>query len=65
MKINEVRALAKKRGLPKVPKTKKLIIQAMQEAEGNNPCYNTGYSSECGQDECLWLPDCQTADSKE
>ncbi|MBF0286960.1 MAG: SAP domain-containing protein [SAR324 cluster bacterium] len=64
MKINEVRALAKQKGLEKIPKSKKLIIQAMQEAEGSNACYNTGYSGECGQDGCLWLADCQTADSK-
>lgn len=59
MKIAEVRELAVQRGL-KADKMKKTeIIRAIQAAEGNTVCFDTGAAVECGQADCLWLTDCK------
>lgn len=59
MKIAEVRELAVQRGL-KADKMKKTeIIRAIQAAEGNTACFDTGAAAECGQADCLWLTDCR------
>jgi hypothetical protein len=59
MTLQEIREIAKKRGLT-VGKMKKVeIVRAIQEAEGNAACFDTGKSAECGQSGCLWLRTCQ------
>jgi hypothetical protein len=52
---------AKARGLAvknysKLAKTD--LIRAIQEKEGNAPCYQD--ISDCWQFDCLWRPDCQS-----
>ncbi|MBN2283503.1 MAG: SAP domain-containing protein [Deltaproteobacteria bacterium] len=57
MKMNEVRAIAKKWGVDtRVGRTKKDIIRDIQIREGFEPCYQT--KSECGEMHCLWRQDC-------
>ena len=34
------------------------LIRAIQEKEGNTPCYQNIY--DCWQFDCLWRPDCQS-----
>ena len=59
MKLPEVRELAAKRGL-KTDKMKKAeVIRAVQVAEGNTACFDTGTATECGQQSCLWREDCK------
>lgn len=59
MKIVEVRELAAQRGL-KTDKLKKTgIIRAIQAAEENTACFDTGKAAECAQDDCLWRDDCK------
>jgi hypothetical protein len=59
MKLQEVKQMAKQRGL-KAEKMKKCeIIRTIQTDEGNFPCYGTGNSPECGQLNCLWRQDCE------
>lgn len=59
MKLAEVRELAAQRGL-KTDKLKKTeIIRAIQSAEGNTACFDTGTTAECGQVNCLWRADCK------
>ena len=58
MKLAEVRELAAQRGL-KTDKLKKAeIVRAIQAAEGNTACFDTGMAAECGQVNCLWRKDC-------
>ena len=59
MKMQEVREIAKKMGIKTANMKKADIIKAIQLAEGNIDCYNSGKSAECGQDNCLWREDCE------
>lgn len=58
MKANDVKEIAAGHGI-KVGKMKKSeIIRAIQRAEQNNDCFETGQISHCGQSGCLWREDC-------
>lgn len=58
MKLDEVKKIATAHGI-KVGKLRKAdLIQQIQQAEGNDPCYATGKSGVCGQEQCLWREDC-------
>ncbi len=62
MKIDEIIKIAKKQGLPSLPKKKADLIRAIQKSENNSECYATAISSTCGQDTCLWRTDCVKED---
>ena len=58
MKLEEIKEIAKQHGI-KTGKMKKAdLVRAIQMAESNDACFETGQASTCGQDECLWRPDC-------
>jgi hypothetical protein len=58
MKLEEIKEIAKQHNI-KVGKLKKTeLVRAIQVAESNNVCFETGQASECGQTECLWRADC-------
>ena len=58
MTVKEIQGIANKMGL-KAGKMKKAdLIRMIQAAEGNTPCFQTGAASSCGQENCLWLSDC-------
>jgi hypothetical protein len=58
MKVEEIREIARQRGL-KVGKMKKAeMIRIIQQSEGNEECFASGKASMCGQGNCLWLHDC-------
>jgi len=58
MKLEEIKAIAKQHDI-KVGKMKKAeLVRAIQAAEGNDACFETGQASGCGQAECLWRDDC-------
>lgn len=58
MKVEEIKVIAKQHGI-KVGKLKKAeLVRAIQEAEGNNACFETGQAAGCGQAGCLWRDDC-------
>ncbi len=59
MKMQEVKEIAKKRGIKTANMKKADIIRAIQQAEGNCDCYDTGRVAECGQSNCLWRDDCK------
>jgi hypothetical protein len=59
VKLQEVKEMAKHRGLKVKKMIKNEIIRAIQRDEGNFPCYGTGKSAECGQSNCLWRKDCE------
>jgi hypothetical protein len=58
MKVEEIREIARQRGL-KVGKMKKTeMLRAIQQSEGNEECFASGKTAECGQEKCLWRNDC-------
>jgi hypothetical protein len=58
MKLEEIKEIARQHEI-KVGKLKKAeLIRAIQQAEGNEVCFASGQSSECGQPACLWREEC-------
>jgi len=58
MNITQVKAVAKERGVKPGKLKKDELIRAIQQAEANPQCFNTGFSQQCGQADCLWRGDC-------
>lgn len=58
MKMEEIKEIAKRLEIKTGKMKKGELIKAIQEAEGNDPCFGTGSSVVCGQQECLWREDC-------
>ena len=61
MKIQAIRAIAKKIGVKVRSQDKIELIRSIQRAEGNNDCFAMSYVHECNQDNCLWRDDCLKA----
>ena len=59
MNLQRVKEIAKDKGVKIGNLKKSELVQAIQMIEGNEPCYNTGKSVECGQENCLWRDDCK------
>jgi hypothetical protein len=58
MKLDEIREIAKQQNI-KAGKMKKAdLVRAIQQAEGNQVCFDSDKSDQCGQDGCLWREDC-------
>ncbi len=58
MKLDDVKKIATDKGIKTGKLRKAELIQQIQLAEGNDPCYGTGKVDLCGQEECLWREDC-------
>jgi len=58
MKIQRVRSIAKEMGVKSARMSKGEIIRAIQEAEGNFPCFGTAREGHCDQGDCAWREDC-------
>jgi hypothetical protein len=59
MKLDEIKEIAKQHNI-KVGKMKKAdLVRAIQQAENNEVCFETGKAESCGQDACLWQEDCR------
>lgn len=58
MNMNQVKAVAKERGVKPGKLKKTELVRAIQDAEGNPSCFSTEFSGICGQEECLWREDC-------
>jgi hypothetical protein len=58
MKINEIKEIATQHNLKPGRTNKKELIRAIQQAEGNSPCFGSNRVNECGQFNCLWREDC-------
>jgi hypothetical protein len=59
MKIQEVQAIAKAKGIKMGnQKDQTLLIREIQKVEGNYPCYGTATSGVCDQGGCFWRKDC-------
>lgn len=58
MKLDAIKEMAREQNI-KVGKLKKAeLVRAIQQAEGNEACFESGRASECGQPSCLWRDDC-------
>lgn len=61
MTINEVRRIAKDKGIKLAARqTKSEIIHAIQKAEGSFDCFGAAQEY-CDQSNCLWREDCLKA----
>ncbi|SHJ49812.1 hypothetical protein SAMN02745165_02505 [Malonomonas rubra DSM 5091] len=59
MNMAQVKDVAKDRGVKPGRMKKEDLIRAIQLQEGNPQCFNTNFSAECGQEDCLWRGDCK------
>jgi hypothetical protein len=58
MKIQEIRKLAKGKGIKAGNLRKTELIHLIQRAEGNFECFGYAVSGFCDQVNCLWRQDC-------
>lgn len=58
MKLEDIKAIAKQLDIKPGKMKKAELIRAIQQAEGNETCFDTGNAVMCGQHECLWREDC-------
>jgi hypothetical protein len=59
MKLDDIKEIAKQHNI-KVGKMKKAdLVRAIQQAENNDVCFETGQANSCGQAACLWREDCK------
>ncbi|MBI5194140.1 MAG: SAP domain-containing protein [Nitrospirae bacterium] len=57
MKVEEIKKIAQKMGVPAVgPKAE--MIKTIQRTEGNFDCFGTAADGFCDQGGCLWRTDC-------
>ena len=58
MNLNEIKEIAKVHNIKTGKARKQELVRAIQLAEGNEPCFASGYAAQCGQENCLWRKDC-------
>lgn len=58
MRIQEIRAIAKGKGVNSARMRKGDIIRAIQRAEGNFDCFGSSGGGVCDQLNCAWREDC-------
>ena len=58
MNIQQVKEIARDRGLKPGRLNKKDLIRFIQKQEGNFDCYGSACAGECDQHACLWREDC-------
>ena len=59
MTMNEIKAIARERGIKPGNLKKGELIRKLQAEEGNDPCFDNEDRLPCEQDCCLWFDDCQ------
>jgi hypothetical protein len=58
MKLDEIKEIAKQHNIKTGKMKKAELVRAIQQAEGNEVCFETGQAGACGQQACLWREDC-------
>lgn len=58
MKLEQIKEIAKQYDIKAGRLKKAELVRAIQAAEGNDVCFETGRAAACGQADCLWRPDC-------
>ncbi|MDP1633619.1 MAG: SAP domain-containing protein [Gallionellaceae bacterium] len=64
MKLEDVRSIAKSRGIHPAKLSKLKLIRTLQIGEGNFDCFATTASGECDRWDCMWRADCFEAAKK-
>jgi len=59
MTFAKIKHIAVEHGVRVVGVKKADIVRAIQEKEGNTPCFATGKANECAQPHCLWSAACE------
>ena len=59
MKMNDIRKMAKEKGINSFGLSKIVLVRKLQEKEGNFQCFATDRVKECNESHCLWLDDCK------
>ncbi len=59
MTLKEIKKMAGKMSVKIKGISQDDIILAIQEAEGNIPCYKTEKKYDCQETNCLWEEDCK------
>lgn len=63
MKMQEIREIAKRKGIDSGKLKKTELIRAIQKGEGYSDCFATPYVRECHEINCLWREDCMKESS--
>ncbi|MCG6885627.1 MAG: SAP domain-containing protein [Proteobacteria bacterium] len=58
MLMQDIRAIARQRGVKPGKLTKVSLVRTIQQSEGNFACFATAQYKECDQVGCLWRKDC-------
>lgn len=58
MKLDEIREIARQHNIKTGKAKKPELVRSIQQAEGNEPCFDSGKTAQCGQDNCMWREDC-------
>ncbi|TLM65581.1 MAG: SAP domain-containing protein [Deltaproteobacteria bacterium] len=59
MNMQEIRERAAAVGLAGIGRLRKSeLIQRIQQAEGNDPCFGAGWRHQCAEMHCCWREDC-------
>ena len=58
MKLDEIKSIAKLHNIKMVKMKKSELVMAIQQAENNEICFESGKADSCGQHSCLWREDC-------
>jgi len=58
MNVQEIRVIAKERGIKPGKRPKLELVKAIQKKEGNFECFATAVDGVCDQVSCLWRKDC-------
>ena len=58
MNMQEIRAIARERGVKPGRATKKELVRMVQRGEGSFDCFATADLGICDQERCLWREDC-------
>ena len=59
MRIQDIKDIAKQKGVKTGKMNKQDLVRAIQTAEGSNACFATSSVQTCGQMNCLWRADCK------
>ncbi len=58
MKMQDIRKIAKQKGIPSSKYNKITLVRKIQTTEGNFDCFASAVNSYCDQPECIWQDDC-------
>ena len=59
MKVEEIKGIAAAKGIKTGKMKKAELVRSIQAEEGNNRCFDSGFSDWCNQGACLWREDCE------